>query len=60
MLGGAWVWVCWGTMPDSRDWEKDWDRELRGEADSEEEECSEDERAREPGMLTGAELPNSL
>lgn len=60
LLGGGGGWLCWGTMPDRRDWEKDWDRELRGDADSEDEECREDERARDPGIFTGAEPPNSL
>lgn len=48
---------CWGGVmaeavsgPD-----RDWDSELSGDVDREEDECRDGERGREPGMATGAE-----
>lgn len=60
LMGKLCVWLCWEAIPPSNDWDKDWDRELSGEADREEEECRDEQRAREPGMLTGSEPPNNL
>lgn len=45
---------------DSRDCDSDWERELSGEVESDDEELKEDDRAKEPGMLTGAEPPSAL
>lgn len=47
-------------MPDSSDCDRDWERELSGEVERDEDELKEDDRAREPGMLTGADPPNTL
>jgi len=52
--------AAWETTPPSRDWESDWDRELSGDVESDDEELKEEERAREPGMLTGAEPASNL
>lgn len=60
LIGKPCVWLCWEAIPLSNDWDNDWDRELSGEADREEEECRDEHRAREPGMLTGSEPPNNL
>lgn len=53
-------WFCWATAAESRDWDRDWDRELSGDVERDEEELKEDDRARDPGMLTGAEPPSAL
>ena len=54
-------WAVWETTPPpSRDWESDWERELMGEVESDDDELKEDERPREPGMLTGAEPASNL
>lgn len=39
---------------------RDWEKEPSGEADRDEEECSDGERGRQPGMATGAEPPSDL
>lgn len=53
-------WFCCATAADSRDWDRDWDRELSGDVERDEEELKEDDRARDPGMLTGADPPSTL
>lgn len=53
-------WFCCDSVPDSRDCDSDWERELSGEVESEDEELKEDDRASEPGMLTGADPPSTL
>lgn len=53
-------WFCCATAADSRDWDRDWDRELSGEVEREDEELKEDDRARDPGMLTGADPASDL
>lgn len=58
--GGTCGWLCWEAIPVSRDWDREWDIEPSGEAEREEDECREEDRAREPGILTGAEPPNNL
>lgn len=50
---------CCATAADSRDWDRDWDRELSGDVERDDEELKEDDRAREPGMLTGADPPGA-
>lgn len=40
--------------------DRDWDSELSGEVDSDEDECRDGERGRQPGMVTGAEPPSDL
>lgn len=40
--------------------DRDWESELSGEVDRDDEECRDGERARQPGMETGAEPPGSL
>lgn len=40
--------------------DKDWESELSGEVDSDEDECRDGERGRQPGMVTGAEPPSDL
>lgn len=57
LTGGTCDWLC---IPVRRDWDSDWDSDPSGEAEREEDECREEERAREPGILTGAEPPNNL
>lgn len=53
-------WFCWHAVPESRDCDSDWEMELSGEVESDDEELKEDERAREPGMLTGADPTSTL
>lgn len=53
-------WFCCDTAADSRDCDSDWERELSGEVESDDEELKEDDRAREPGMFTGADPPSTL
>lgn len=53
-------WFGWEMVPDSKDCDSDWERELSGEVESDDEELNEDERARDPGMLTGADPPSTL
>lgn len=60
LTGGTCCWLCWEAIPVSRDWDREWDSEPSGEAEREEDECREEDRAREPGILTGAEPPNNL
>lgn len=55
----AWAWGCCDAIPDSRDWDRDCDNELRGEADRDDDELREDDRASEPGMFTGADPANN-
>lgn len=52
--------ACCDTAPDRSDCDSDWERELSGEVESDDEELKEEDRAREPGMLTGADPPNTL
>lgn len=40
--------------------DRDWESELSGEVDSDEDECRDGERGRQPGMVTGAEPPSDL
>lgn len=53
-------WFCCAAAADSRDWDRDWDRELSGDVERDDEELKEDDRARDPGMLTGADPPSAL
>lgn len=47
-------------MDETKDWESDCERELSGEVERDDDECKEEERTREPGILTGAELSSNL
>lgn len=40
--------------------DRDWESELSGEVDRDEDECKDGERGREPGMVTGAEPASDL
>lgn len=40
--------------------DRDWESELGGEVDRDEDECKDGERGREPGMVTGAEPASDL
>ena len=53
---------CWGgVMAEEMSGPgRDWEKEPSGEADRDEEECSDGERGRQPGMATGAEPPSDL
>lgn len=56
-------WGCcwWGTIVDeTKDWDSDCERELSEEVERDDDECKDEERTREPGILTGAELPSNL
>ncbi|TNN79555.1 hypothetical protein EYF80_010137 [Liparis tanakae] len=48
-------WFCCDSVADSSDCDSDWEREPSGEVESDDDEWNDDDRAREPGMLTGAE-----
>ncbi|KAG7223157.1 hypothetical protein INR49_015765, partial [Caranx melampygus] len=41
--------ACCDTAPDRRDCDRDWERELSGEVESDDEELKEEDRAKEPG-----------
>lgn len=40
--------------------DRDWESELSGEVDRDEDECRDGERGREPGIVTGAEPASDL
>lgn len=54
------VGLCCDTAAESSDCDRDWERELSGDVEREDEELKDDDRASEPGMLTGAEPTRSL
>lgn len=56
-------WGCWwwgAVVDETKDWDSDCERELSGEVERDDDECKDEERTREPGILTGAELPSNL
>lgn len=52
--------LCCDTAADSSDCDRDWESELSGDVEREDEELKDEDRASEPGMLTGAEPTRSL
>lgn len=58
MRGGG----CWGGVmaEETSGPDRDWESELSGEVDRDDEECKDGERGRQPGMVTGAEPPGDL
>lgn len=47
-------------MDETKDCDSDCERELSGEFERDDDECKDEERTRESGILTGAELPSNL
>lgn len=53
-------WWKGAVVDETKDWDSDCERELSEEVERDDDECKDEERTREPGILTGAELPSNL